>query len=341
MQQPALDEDDLELVHTLQIAPRISWAAAGRVLRRSPATLLSRWQRLRAEGLAWVTVHPGGDLREHTVAFVDVDCGPGERSAVAQRLCQDPRVVSVDETAAGRDLLLTVIVRGLDELTRLVLDDLTAMPGVLRQHTSVVTELHRQASRWRLDALNAAQRSVLEAEAQPAGGDGSMPREAWPLIEALTGDGRLSAVEVAERTGRNPATVRRQLNRLIASGTLAFRCEVAHGHAGWPVKCSWMARVPAAEQQRTVQALLTLPAVRLCASTTGGTNLTFSLSTRGMNDLPVFERQLGTKLPWIDLQESVPHLRTLKRMGWILTGDGRSTGHLVVPSACLPAGDCD
>jgi DNA-binding Lrp family transcriptional regulator len=336
VQSLILDEDDLELVHALQIAPRISWAAAGRVLGRSPATLLGRWRRLRDEGLAWVTVHAGGDLREHTVGFVDVDCEPNARRQVSGQLCEDPRVVSVDETAAGRDLRLTVIVRSLGDLTAFALDDLSTLPGVRRQHTSVVTGLHRHGGRWRLDSLNAAQQAALTAEGPKTGGRTDLPPRAWPLIEALTRDGRLSAAEIAEQTGRNPATVRRQLNRLAASGALAFRCEVAHGHAGRPVTCSWMARVPASEQERTVQALTTLPALRLCASTTGETNLTFTLSARSLDGLPAFERQLGTKLPWIELRESVPHLRTVKRMGWLLAEDGRATGRFVVPSALRP-----
>jgi DNA-binding Lrp family transcriptional regulator len=330
-----LDEDDLALVHTLQIAPRISWAAAARVLGSAPATLVSRWQRLREEGLAWVTVHTGENT-QHTVGFIDVDCEPGTRHAVSRTLCADPRVVSVDESAAGRDLLLTVIVRHLGELTRFVLDDLTSLPGVRRQHTAVATALHRQGSRWRLDALNASQQAALEPSARPSSSQSTPPVNAWPLIEALTYDGRRSAAEIAELTCRNPATVRRQLSRLIASDVLAFRCEVAQSYAGWPINCSWFSRVPPAEQDRTVRALNTLPGLRLCASTTGETNLTFSLSARSLSDLLTFERLLGKRLPWIELRESVPHLRTVKRMGWILDEDGRATGQVVVPSAFQP-----
>lgn len=38
------------------------------------------------------------------------------------------------------------------------------------------------------------------------------------LLEALTYDGRRSAADLARITGRKPATVRRQVARLVASG---------------------------------------------------------------------------------------------------------------------------
>lgn len=333
----ALDEADLALIHALQITPRVTWAEAAPVLGATPATLAARWARLRREGLVWVTAYPGVAGADVTVALVEIDCTPGARPRVVRRLCQDPRAVTVEESARGRDLLLTVIVSDLRALTRFVLDDLPAVDGIAAQRTYLATEVHYEGSRWRLDALDSRQVAALRAVAPPgatASAPPSPPVDAWPLIEALAADGRLSAAELARLTGRNPATVRRQLARLLASERLAIRCEVAQVQSRWPISCSWLARVPPHEHDRTVKALTTLPELRLCASTTGETNMMMTVWVRSLADLLRLERLLGEQLPWLHVVDTAVTLRTAKRMGWLLDAEGRCTGE-VVPSTAL------
>ncbi|HCA87765.1 MAG TPA: Lrp/AsnC family transcriptional regulator, partial [Streptomyces sp.] len=159
------------------------------------------------------------------------------------------------------------------------------------------------------------------------------PAGAWPLVEALAEDGRRTAAELARVTGRNPATVRRQLARLLASQVLTFRCEVAQMQSHWPICCTWLARVPAIEHERTIAALRTLPELRLCVSTTGDTNMMFTVWARSLTEVFRIERLLGNKLPWLNLVESAVTLRMAKRMGWLLDKEGRCTGEVVVPDA--------
>lgn len=49
-----------------------------------------------------------------------------------------------------------------------------------------------------------------------------------------------------------------------------------------------------------------------------------------------FEQTLGQRLPELQVLESILHLRPVKRMGWLLTDDGRCTGEVVVPSVFMP-----
>lgn len=337
----ALEEADLALIHALQITPRMTWAEAAPILGSNPATLAARWSRLRGEGLAWVAAYPGAGRAEVTTALIEIDCTPGARPSVVRHLCRDPRALSVEESARGRDLLLTVMTTDLRSLTEFVLDDLPAVPGIAAQRTYLTTEVHAEGSRWRLDALDAQQVAALKSLDRTAR-DGrssdapppSPPPDAWPLVQAVSADGRISAAELARRTGRNPATVRRQLSRLLASGHLTLRCEVAQVQSRWPISCSWLARVPSHELERTVRALATLPELRLCASTTGETNMMMTVWVRSLADLLRLERHLGEKLPWLDVVDTAVTLRTAKRMGWLLDGEGRCTGE-VVPSTTL------
>lgn len=333
-----LSEQDLAIIHALQIVPRISWSEAAGILGGTPQSLASRWRRLRDDGLAWVTVHPTG-AGDEVVAMVEIDCLPGRRAHVARAMCADPRVASVEEAARGCDLLLTVIAEDLTALSGFVLDDLRTVEGVANQRSFLATSVHRQGSSWRLRALDGTQRAALEALALRSGphprrpaSTAPVPARLRPVVQALARDGRATAADLARATGRNPATVRRQVAAVLASGRLAFRCEVAHEHTRWPILCNWQARVPTAEHDRTAKALATLPELRLCLSTTGEANLYFTVWAESLPDLLRIERLLAERLPWLELTNSTVTLRLLKRMGWLLHPDGRCTGEVVPPA---------
>lgn len=327
-----LAEEDLALIHALQIAPRVSWAEAARVLGSTPTALATRWQRLRAAGLAWVTVH-SGEQSHDVVAFVDLRVDPAHRAEAIERIARDPRAASVEETAGGRDLVLTVIVPDYDSLAAFALDDLPTTPGVRAVNTHVATKVHRQGSDWRLDALDRDQQAALRAAARNAESrsHGRIPDSCWPVVQRLAHDGRQNAAEIARALDRDPATVRRQVARLLATDALAFRCEVAGLRTRWPIVCTWFAQVPMTELDHTVRSLSTLPELRLLVSTAGQSNLMFLLWARSSGDLMRIERLVNEKLPWLRLSESVLTLRTRKRMGWLLDRHGRATGELVLP----------
>ena len=250
----------------------MSWTAAANILKTNAQSLAQRWARLRTTGIAWVTAGPGVVHGEPTTALIEVDCVPGGRPWAIQALCTDPRVVTVEESTQGRDLMLTVMTGDMAEMTFFLTDELIKVPGIATVRTYLGTAMYRDGSSWRLQALSPVQVAAFEAEARATkySDDVQPPKQAWPLIEALAADGRRTAAELAQVTGRNPATVRRQLPRLLRSGLLSFRCEVAQSVSGWPISCTWRCRVQPAHLDQTVDALATLPNVRLCMSTTGG-----------------------------------------------------------------------
>src|SRR5438128_7915967 len=85
-----LTETDLALVEALQVAPRAPWTSLGAALGISAATAAQRWARLAATGSAWVTGGPGVALwNTRCVAYVEVDCAPERRLAVAEVLAGD------------------------------------------------------------------------------------------------------------------------------------------------------------------------------------------------------------------------------------------------------------
>ena len=105
-----LSEDDLALINVLQIAPRLSWADAAQVLGVHATTLAARWERLRASGV--VLDHRPPDRRPAADVPGVRRCGlrnAPARDEVTAALAAMPEIVTVEEAASNRDLMLTVI----------------------------------------------------------------------------------------------------------------------------------------------------------------------------------------------------------------------------------------
>jgi DNA-binding Lrp family transcriptional regulator len=339
-----LSEDDLALINVLQIAPRLSWADAAEVLGVHATTLAARWERLRASGVSWITAHLIGDPHQMCLAFVAVDCEMHRRAEVTARLAKMPEIITVEEAASNRDLMLTVITPSLDDFSTKVISRLKEIDGLLKYQTALCTRLHAGGGSWRLHVLSRAQEAAVRAMAGPeaTGVVQAASREALPashlaLLPFLAKDGRATAADIARGLGRHPATVQRQLNRVLASGILSFRCEVAQRFSAFPVTCQWFVNVPAGRHEAAAAELKTMRNVRLSASTTGPTNFVIVMWLQSLADVMGIELALQQKVPGIELVESVVMLSTVKRVGWMLNPDSRASGAVVVPAQGLGA----
>ncbi|RKT87201.1 DNA-binding transcriptional regulator, Lrp family [Saccharopolyspora antimicrobica] len=329
-------EDDLALIHALQLWPRAPWAALAPMLDASPTALAQRWARLRDAGLAWITAYPEyGELSGGAmVALVEMNCAPGAVDDVAGRLELTHRVHNVEHVAQGRDLLLTVAASSFGELSALLLDELPKLPGVASLHSHIGTKRHIEGSQWQLDALDSAQREAIR---QAGRAERDRPSEPIylrsdvfaPLVSALAHDGRATAAELAERLGRPTSTVRRQLAALLRSRALRLRCEVAQLHTRWPIAVIWWCRLPNSALPAAVSRLREDPRVRLCMSVTGSANLVVNAWTASMADLMSMQDDLEALLPPGGITNNSVILRTRKRVGWLMHADGRCTGEVV------------
>ncbi|WP_030249321.1 Lrp/AsnC family transcriptional regulator [Streptomyces violens] len=321
---------DAQLVHALQIAPRASWQTLAPVLGIDPVTAARRWSRLEQAGLAWVTAYPGARrLDRMCVAFVEIDCVAGSVEAVTETLVRLPQVVTVEQMAGGRDLVITVFVPGLAALSGLLLRRIAELPGVTATRAAIATRVYGEGSRWRLRALDARQREALRTAEAPQGAAAPLDAQDRALITELSRDGRGSAVELGRAVGLSAPTVRRRLGRLLADRDIAVRCEVARELTEWPVSATLWASVPATHLTETARVLLGLPEVRLCAAVTGRQNLLFTLWLQSTQDVQRLEIQLGERLPHLQLHDRAIVLKQSKLMGRAL--DDRGRGVDVVP----------
>ncbi|MCB1274230.1 MAG: Lrp/AsnC family transcriptional regulator [Leucobacter sp.] len=330
MPEQTVTEQDLELIHVLQVAPQISWTDAGKVLNAHPTTLASRWEQLHRAGLAWITSSLNVSRAGLLLAFLEITCELSQRDEFIQAVCLIPEVQTVEIAARNKDLELTVITSSLTELSQRVLPQITSIPGVLRVDTSIATKIHRAGHDWRLDSLSRQQLAALgELRAVDPQPSGQIPPSYLPTLRVLSRNGRASSAEISRSTGIHKATVRRQINRMKASGALASRCEVAGPRLGYPVNCIWYANLPAERHGEAAAALSTLRNLRLCMSTTGPTNLLFSLWLRSTSEILPQEVRITDLVPGIQLAERSVVMSTAKRLGWLLNPDGTSKGVLV------------
>jgi len=121
-----------------------------------------------------------------------------------------------------------------------------------------------------------------------------------------------------------------QLNRVLSSGLLSFRCEMAQKFSGYPVSCQWFANVPPGQHEAAAAELRSLRTVRLSASTTGSTNFVIVMWLHSLADVMNAELALQQRIPQIELVESVVILNTAKRVGWMLNPDSTASGAVVV-----------
>jgi DNA-binding Lrp family transcriptional regulator len=329
-----ISEEDLALVHALQVRPRAGWAELGEVLGCTPATAARRWERLADAGAAWVAAVPGPRCTAFT-AYVGLRCSAGTREEVAAALAADPEAVTVEITAGSHDLLVEVITADLTSFGRYLLDRVERLPGVTGATVAIATNVVTEGSRWRLDALAPGQSSALvpsDGTDQPGRPTGRPLTELdHRLLIGLGEDGRRTWHHLAQQTGTSAATARRRTEHLLAGGEAALRCDIAAPLFGRPVTVSLWAQVPARELSAVARHLATIPSVRFVATTAGQHNLLVTLWLRAAEDVHRVEAELAARHPAVTVVDRTVALRAAKRMGRVLDASGR--GVTVVPFA--------
>ncbi|MGW7485056.1 Lrp/AsnC family transcriptional regulator [Nonomuraea muscovyensis] len=325
-----LDEDDLRLIHAVQLAPRAPWTIVGPACGLHPITAARRWQRLVDRGLVSVLVTPGPSLmRRLSPAYLDLECRPGDRPAVIAALRVNPRVASIAIAASGRSLVLTLMADSPHTLAGLVIDQIGALPGVLRTELYPITQMYGEGSSWRLDALDRDEIKHLDRRPDPGSRPIAVSERHRALFRALSLDARAPAAVLAQQLGESPSTTTRRLAAMRAAGLISMRCDVTPEAAGWPILVNYLTRVPAGVLESAGRALAALPENRGTFAIAARANLFVSQWLRGMSDIQSAEARMTAAIPAMEVCDRMVTLRTVKRMGRILDTDGRSIG--VVP----------
>jgi DNA-binding Lrp family transcriptional regulator len=329
-------ELDLALINALQLRPRATWAELAEPLSVTANTLARRWKRMSDAGLAWVTAAPGRDFtRSGCTAFVLIRSRPSERARVVAQLVKYTEVASVEVATGNNDIVLDVLTPDLRTLDRFLNDELNHISGIRSTSIMLATSLYLESSRWRLRSLDASQLDALN------GGTMSLSTASYTmkldnldhrLLDLLVRNGRLTWIELAQATDCSTATARRRVERLVSSGIVTFRCEIAQSLAGWPIQASLLAKAPAKDVDAICQQLATWPACRLVAAVTGEANVYMTFWVHNLGEIQRLETTLSSRMPTLDVTERMIALNTPKRMGHLCDNEGRHIGvHPIAP----------
>ncbi|MBV6702033.1 Lrp/AsnC family transcriptional regulator [Kitasatospora aureofaciens] len=337
-----LSEDELALIHALQLQPRGSWTDLGRALDVDPVTVARRWSRLAERGQAWIGLSPGPRICDQVcAAFVEIDCLSGSTDGVVRTLCAHPHMLTIERSAGDHSLLATVAAADLRALSRYTLDVLQAIPGVTAVHARIITHMFTEGGHWRIDALAPTQSAQLATPARPLSA-GQGPQEITAFDRTLLGhlahDGRASYQSLAAAVGTSTSTVKRRIDQLTRLGLLRFRCDFARPLGGWPVAVTFRAKVPPADLPDIGHALVRLPETRNCAAISGPHNLILQASLHSVADVVRFEAHLAAAHPTLDVVQREITLRHDKLLGHTLDPHGRSLGVVAPDVWCEPTG---
>ncbi|WP_186317222.1 Lrp/AsnC family transcriptional regulator [Kocuria marina] len=331
-----LSPQDQELISLLQWAPRITWGEAAEILGAHATTLAGRWEKLERSGIAWITAQVNLSDTRNQLSFIEISCNPGGWAHVADTFTAMPEVISVEAFAPSPDLGLTVLSHDLESLSRFVEEQISQVPGVAKVQLMLSSRLHRAGDKWRLDQLSDEQRAA--AQAWTSAEQAALPTSTTalgevqrPVIEALMRDGRASAAEIARSTGLHPATARRYLQKVLASGLLSIRCDLVQGLSSSPVTAQWFMRLNAYRHEDAAEALAKDPRTRVVSSITGRSNMMVVMWLSSVGEIIEAEQAIQSLVSDVEIQESVISLRPLKRMGWVLENERNATRTFVAP----------
>ncbi|MCI1748254.1 MAG: Lrp/AsnC family transcriptional regulator [Acidipropionibacterium sp.] len=325
-----LDEVDLRLVHALQIEPRASWKGLSPVVGADPSALSRRWQRIRDEGLGWVTGLPGG--QNESLALIELECVPGTLDAVSASLVLDPEVLTLDYTVGARELLVTARCSNLAQLSDFMLNRFGRLEGVRSSRSHLVTETVTDARNWRLRSLSSAEQRRVPRPAPPRlRAARQVPEELRrAVMKELSHDGRAPASGIAERHGVAAQRVTDAIATLRASGELVLRTDVARSATPWPVYTWYFMQLRSSHIDMARQTLPRIPEIRMATLCASQFNLIIAAWLPDLADVHGFEARLARVLPGAVVVDRSAVLRIRKHLGHLLDEQGRATGETVL-----------
>jgi DNA-binding Lrp family transcriptional regulator len=326
-----LDEADVALVDAIHVNPRTSFDQLGEALGISPITAARRWRRLVHTGQAWVSSVPGPKTRLAGALF-EAECVPEQALQTATYLAAIPQVFSVHMISGPRQLYAMLISDCPASLSQLVLDRLSAAPGLRAVRTSLSPTVFSRHG-WRLGAISAEQAALVQP-AEPSRFDANrgttLDEFGRELFLALQHDGRLTYRELGAVLGRSEQVVRRRLTALVQGGQLGFRADFVRSRGGWPTQVALWLQLPPELVATVGYELARWPEVRMSAELVGEANLFVTVQLHDLQQLDGVTRRLRSTWRAVQLVEQRVILRPVKIWGRLLDEHGCAIGTVPV-----------
>jgi DNA-binding Lrp family transcriptional regulator len=319
------DALDRQIVHALQLAPRVPFRRVADVLGVSEQTVARRYRALVRSGAVRV------------VGVVD-PAARGHAEWVTRIRCRPDRVGPLADALVRRDdIAYAHVASGGSEITCVVRAPLSAAPesgllGSLPRSASVLDVsidllLHPFPAEgppgWTGygDLLDADQVRRLTEGAPPEPAGTPVPPDAddGPLLDALAADGRAALTDLATATGWSAGRVARRLEALERAGTIDFQVDMLPELLGHPLVATLWLRVAPEHLAQVGHEVASHPEVAFAAATSGRHNVFATVMSRGPQDLYRYLTDRVGCTPGIDASEVSIRARRLKQAASVIS----------------------
>lgn len=326
-----MSDSDARLIHALQIAPRATWSELSRALSESPVTLARHYERLREAGVIKVVGNPSGVTATRNLAFVEIDFEPGSFKAITATLIDLPMAMTLDVTASGTSLIVTLMAPDDESLAAVLLETLPTLPGIRDVQTNISTAVLKTGDAWTLRALDAEEIASIPSPRPPRARAARTldPQFRSELMVRLGEDARKPVAALARELEVSEQKVHDAVARLLHTKQLLLRTDVVSDWSEWPVHVWYFADIPPRQLNTVASALTAHPEVRYVGTSAGSVNLAFDVWLRSLGVMHVFEERISSLAQaGIKLRRQVI-LRTPKRVGHVLNDAGRFTDRYI------------
>lgn len=333
-----LDDLDAQILHALQLAPRVSFRRIATVLGATEQTVARRYHRLRRDGVLRVVGLENRWIDGEGSWVCRMRAAPERIQTLADALVRRPDVSHANVLAGWTDLVCVI---------RAPLGDARADLLKLLPRTTSVTDItidlllhsfgqpasapwtgygHPLSDRQAAEIL--AERTGPVSRAQPC-----LPTaEDRPIFEALAEDGRTSQPKLAARAGWSVARVGRRIAGLEASGALLYDVDVLPERLGHQLSAMlWLTLAPR-DIQRVGERIAAHHHIAFAGAISGTKNLVAIAICRDIEDLYRYlSEQLGQIEEILSYEVSIRTQR-LKQHGSLV-----AQGRLINPRPSGPA----
>ncbi|MDJ1132163.1 Lrp/AsnC family transcriptional regulator [Streptomyces iconiensis] len=318
-----LSEEDMALVHALQVNGRASFREIADALGVSDQTAARRWTRLRSAGKLRVLGLTDALRLGDSLWIVRTRCTPDAARSLGEAMARRTDTTWVNLTAGGTEITCSVRTRGPGQEEALLLQKLPRTPQVVDVSAHCVLHIFFGRDLGLINKrgpLTPAQVAELAFPAAPGPAADAAPPMALDegdrhLLDLLARDGRAAPGELAAATGLSTSTVRRRITDLRTDGVLYFDVEYHPDVLQQEFRAALWLEIDPARLAEAGAALATHPGVAFAAATTGTTNLFASVDVPTAQRFYQYLTESVAALPGLRRTATAPLHRTLKGPG--------------------------
>lgn len=311
-----LDALDGKILHSLQLAPRVSFRRIADVLDAPEQAVARRYRKLHRSGVVRVVGLLNPQVYGESQWVVRVRAKPDDLPRLAEALVRRPEVTHAN-VLSGWTELVCIVRAPLGETKDSILQRLPRTSTVLALEVDLILRVFGEpaSTPWTayghtLDAEQAAsiQRgngAILSISPTP------VDDQDGPLFEALAADGRVPHARLAEYTGWSAARVKRRMAALEAAGTLAFDVDLLPDRLGFNVNAMLWLTTPPRHLAAVAEQLAAHEEIATSVAISGRHNVLAVAICRDVDDL---YRYVSERLAGIDHIQSYDMSIRTKRL---------------------------